>query len=74
MCLTNLAGMNETVRKRIFKEGGLTWIEAYLCEDHEHLKRAAAQAITNLMLSSDVIKMHEGELELPYFYILKDFL
>ncbi|CAG0925763.1 unnamed protein product, partial [Notodromas monacha] len=59
MCLTNLAGMNETVRKRIIKEGGLSWIEHYLYEDHEMLKRAAAQAINNMMLSEDVIKMHE---------------
>jgi hypothetical protein len=67
MCLCNLAGMNESVRKRIIKEGGLTWIEHYLCEHHEYLKRASAQVITNLMLSPDVIKMHEGTQTNPNF-------
>lgn len=61
MALCNLAQMNETVRQRILKEGGLQKIEVYLMEDHLLLCRAAAQVICNLVLSDDVVKMFEGQ-------------
>lgn len=61
MALCNLAQMNESVRQRIIKEGGLQKVEPYLMEDHLLLCRAAAQVICNLALSDDVVKMHEGE-------------
>jgi hypothetical protein len=61
MALCNLAQMSESVRQRILKEQGSTKIEMYLMEDHPMLTRAAAQAICNLVLSEDYVKMHEGE-------------
>lgn len=61
MALCNLAAMNETVRQRILKEGGLQKIELYLMEDHLLLCRAAAQVICNMVVSEDVVKIHEKE-------------
>lgn len=61
MALCNLASMNETVRQRIIKEGGLQKIEMYLMEDHLLLSRAATQVICNLVLSDDVVKLFEGK-------------
>lgn len=59
MCLCNLASMNETMRQRILKECGMNKIESFLFEEHDMLKRAATQVITNMVLSEDVVKMHE---------------
>lgn len=61
MALCNLAQMNEAVRKRIVKEGGLQKIEMYLMEDHLMLSRAAAQVICNLVISEDVVKLFEAK-------------
>ncbi|CAG0894401.1 unnamed protein product [Darwinula stevensoni] len=61
MCLTNLAGMNLTVQKRIMKEGGFSKIEHYMYEDHLMLKKAATQCITNLCSCSEVLKYMEGK-------------
>lgn len=71
MALCNLAGMNETVRKRILREQGLSKIEQYLSEDHLMLSRAAAQVICNLAQSEEVVKAYEGEndrLKLMFLY------
>lgn len=59
MALCNLAAMNEDVRQRILKEGGLQKTEIYLMEDHLLLCRAAAQLICNMAVSEDVVKLHE---------------
>lgn len=61
MALCNLAAMNESVRLRIIKEGGLNKIEMYLMEDHLMLSRAATQVICNLVMSDEVIKLFEGK-------------
>lgn len=61
MALCNLAAMNETVRQRILKEGGLQKVELYLMEDHLLLCRAATQVICNMVVSDDVVKIHEKE-------------
>jgi hypothetical protein len=61
MALCNLAQMNETVRQRIIKEQGVSKIEMYLTEQHEMLTRAASQAICNMTLSDDYVRMHEGD-------------
>lgn len=60
MALCNLASMEETVRKRIIREQGMSRIEMFLMEEHLMLRRAAAQVICNLVMSEDIIKMHEG--------------
>ncbi|XP_053617527.1 protein unc-45 homolog B [Plodia interpunctella] len=71
MALCNLAGMNETTRQRILKEGGLSKIEHYLYEDHTMLIRAATQCICNLVQSDDVIKTYESNNDkTKYLYLL----
>lgn len=71
MALCNLAGMNETTRNRILKEGGLSKIELYLYEEHVMLQRAAAQCICNLVQSEDVVKTYEGNNDkTKYLYLL----
>ncbi|KAJ2942880.1 hypothetical protein O0L34_g15071 [Tuta absoluta] len=71
MALCNLAGMSDTTRNRILKEGGLIKIEQYLYEDHLMLQRAATQCICNLVQSEEVIKIYEGDNDrTKYLYIL----
>ncbi|XP_026731290.1 protein unc-45 homolog B [Trichoplusia ni] len=70
MALCNLAGMNETTRNRILKEGGLAKIEHYLYEDHEMLLRAATQCICNLLQSEEVIKTYESNNDKTKFLYL----
>lgn len=71
MALCNLAGMNDTTRNRILKEGGLPKIEHYMYEDHLMLIRAATQCICNLVQSDDVIKIFESNNDkTKYLYIL----
>lgn len=59
LALCNLAGVNETVRKRIVKEGGIQKIEMYIYEEHQLLRRAAVQVMTNLILSPEVVEKYE---------------
>lgn len=70
MALCNLAGMNETTRNRIIKEGGLSKIEHYLYEDHMMLIRAATQCICNLLQSEEVVKSYEGKNDKTKFLFL----
>lgn len=60
LALCNIASMNDTTRKRILREDGLSKIEMYLMEEHDMLRRAACQAICNLVLNEDAVKLHEG--------------
>lgn len=61
MCLCNIAYESEKNRRKIFADCGLPKIEAFFSEDHVMLKRAAAQLLTNMTMSEDVVKVHEGE-------------
>lgn len=61
MALCNLAGVNNSVRKHILKEGGFQKIEAYMYEDHDMLRRASTQVINNLVMCEDVIQYFEQE-------------
>lgn len=61
MALTNLAAMNESTRKRILTDQGLSKIEYYLMEDHVYLNRAAAQCICNMVTSDEVVGLYEKE-------------
>ena len=54
MALTNLAGMNDDVRKHIFRERGIPDIESLLFEDHEMIRRAAAECMCNLVYCQEV--------------------
>jgi len=56
MALTNLAGMNSDVRRRILKEGGVREVESLMFEDHEMIRRAATEAMCNLVQLDDVAK------------------
>lgn len=61
MALCNLAGINDSVRKRILKEGGFQKVEAYMYEDHDMLRRAATQVINNLVLCEETVEYFEHE-------------
>jgi len=54
MALTNLASINETVRKRILKEDGFSNIEQYMFDEHPQLKRAAVECMCNLVVQDEV--------------------
>ncbi|XP_044261453.1 protein unc-45 homolog B [Tribolium madens] len=69
MGLCNIAQMSESARQRILKEGGLPKIEHYMFEDHEYLCRAATQCMTNMCMSPDVIKTHEGKNDKIKFFV-----
>lgn len=61
MALCNLASLSENVRERIISEKGVSRIESYLYEEHELLRRAATQCITNLAMSPKLAEMYEGD-------------
>jgi len=64
MALTNLAGMNDDVRRRILKEGGVREIESLMFEEHELIRRAATEAMCNLVQLEDVTKrFHDDDVE-----------
>jgi len=69
MALCNLATM-EAPRKRIIKEDGLHRIEYYMYEDHEMLKRAAVQAINNLMFDEEIVKKFEAKNDRTKYLVL----
>ncbi|KAJ1520262.1 hypothetical protein ONE63_004467 [Megalurothrips usitatus] len=70
LALCNLAALNETVRKRIIKEQAVAKIESYMFEDHDMLRRAATQVITNLILSPDLVKQYEGKNDKTKYLVL----
>jgi len=41
-------------RKRVVAEKGTSEIESYMLDDHEMLKRAAAECMCNMVLNEDV--------------------
>ncbi len=49
MALTNLAGLGDDTRRRIYKEGGFQQIESLMFEEHDLLRRAATEAMCNLV-------------------------
>ncbi|KAF6206736.1 hypothetical protein GE061_017972 [Apolygus lucorum] len=61
LAVCNLASMNETVRAHIVKEGGLPKIESMMYEEHEMLRRAGTQVMTNMVMSPKVVEVYEGE-------------
>ncbi|XP_070153538.1 protein unc-45 homolog B [Polyergus mexicanus] len=71
MALCNLAGISDSVRKRILKEGGFQKIEAYMYEEHDMLRRAAMQVINNLVMCEETIRYYEQENDrIKYLVIL----
>ncbi|KAG7212653.1 hypothetical protein KM043_012936 [Ampulex compressa] len=61
MALCNLAGVSDSVRKRILKEGGFQKIESYIYEEHDMLRRAATQVVNNLVICEDTVKYFDQE-------------
>ena len=61
MALTNLAGMNDDVRKRILKEGGVPLMETLMFEEHELIRRAATQALCNMIPLEEVHERFYGD-------------
>ena len=57
MALTNLASMNDDVRKRIMKEKGFYEIESLMFEEDDQLKCAAVQCMCNLVLNQEAFNM-----------------
>lgn len=70
LALCNLAFMNESVRSLILKEGGIPKIEAMMYEDHEMLRRAATQLMTNMVISPKVVELFEGKNDKLKFMVL----
>lgn len=54
LALTNLASINDDIRRRIIKEGGFSLVESLMFEEHDLLRRAATEAMCNLVLLTDV--------------------
>ena len=54
MALTNLCAVSEDVRKRIVKEKGIQQIETLMFEEHELIRRAATEAMCNMVQSEQV--------------------
>ena len=54
MALTNLASMNNDVRRRILKEGGVSYMESLMFEEHEMIRRAATEALCNMINLEEV--------------------
>ncbi|XP_070530497.1 protein unc-45 homolog B-like isoform X2 [Cardiocondyla obscurior] len=61
LALCNLAGVSDSVRRRILKEGGFQKIEAYMYEDHDMLRRASTQVMNNLIMCEEVIQYFEQQ-------------
>jgi len=71
MALCNLAGVNDSVRKRILKEGGFQKIETYIYEEHDMLRRAATQVVNNLIMCEETMQYFEQENDrIKYLVIL----
>ena len=56
MALTNLAGTNDDVRRRILKEGGVTLMESLMFEEDEMVRRASTEAMCNMIQMEEVHK------------------
>ena len=62
MALTNLASMSDDVRRRILKEGGVGLMESLMFEEHELIRRAATEAMCNMILLEEVaIRFHRSD-------------
>lgn len=61
MALTNLASLNDTIRKKIIKEGVFGKVEHYIYEEHEQLKRAALECYCNITMCEEALKFFKGE-------------
>ena len=70
MSLTNLAQVSPSVRTRILKDDGFSKIELYMFEDHEMIKRAAVQCMSNLILCEEAVRLYEVENDRVKYLVL----
>ncbi|KAJ3020206.1 hypothetical protein HKX48_001151 [Thoreauomyces humboldtii] len=61
MALTNLGSMNDDIRARIVHAGGIRAFEELLFADHDMVRRAAAEAICNMMFDPTVFAAYAGD-------------
>nr|CAB3267510.1 protein unc-45 homolog B-like [Phallusia mammillata] len=61
MALTNLAGMDDTHRRRIIREKMLSEVESYMLEDHEYLRRSGTELFCNLCMCQEMVEIMEQE-------------
>ena len=61
MALTNLGSLSDDVRRRICKEGALPLMESLMFEEHELIRRAATEAMCNLLSLEEVHKRFYGD-------------
>jgi len=57
MALTNLASMNDEVRRRIMKEKGFRAIESLMFDEEDEVKRAATECMCNLVLNEEAFNL-----------------
>ncbi|RUS24719.1 armadillo-type protein [Jimgerdemannia flammicorona] len=58
MALTNLVSVDEDVRNRVHREGGMTAIENAQFSDNIMIRRAATEALCNMMFCEPVYEMY----------------
>ena len=64
MALTNLAGMSDDVRKRIYSEEAIPLMESLMFEEHELIRRAATEALCNMLNVEEVHqRFHADDVE-----------
>uniref|UniRef100_S4R4X4 Unc-45 myosin chaperone B n=1 Tax=Petromyzon marinus TaxID=7757 RepID=S4R4X4_PETMA len=61
MALTNLAGINDKLRKQMLKEKAFPMIESHMFEDHEQIRAAATECMCNMVLNKEVQEMFEAD-------------
>ena len=61
MALTNLASMNDDVRRRIMKEKGFQTVECLMFDEDDEIKRAATECMCNLVLNEEAFNMFKDK-------------
>ena len=61
MALTNLSSISDDVRRRILKEGGVAEMESLMFEEHELIRRAATEALCNMIQLEEVCERFHCE-------------
>lgn len=71
MALTNLAGLSEDVRLRIYHEGAVPLMESLMFEEHELIRRASTEALCNMLSLEQVHeRFHSDDIERVKLWIL----
>ncbi|XP_006626932.1 protein unc-45 homolog B [Lepisosteus oculatus] len=70
--LTNLAALNEKLRKKIIKEKAMPEIENYMFEEHDQIRQAATECMCNMIVCKEVQEryLEEGNDKLKLLVLL----